>query len=1004
MIAKIIQCFAGSHYKRFNKKCAPIIAKINKIEEGYQSLTDDQLRAKTDEFKQRYAGGESLDSILPEAFAAVKNAARRLCGKSVTVCGHDIPWNMVHYDVQLIGGIALHENKIAEMATGEGKTLVATLPLYLNALTGKGCHLVTVNEYLAKRDSEWMGYLYKFLGLTVSWIYNMQGMEEKMEAYKADITYGTASEFGFDYLRDNGMTHSAAGQVQRPHYYCIVDEVDSVLIDEARTPLIISGPVQEEREAPYGRLKPLIEKVVKLQTKLCNNLINEVRAKVESGGKLEEADIIKAWQVKLGAPKNRILRQLMENGPFGKALDKIDMEMAADFRKIDNFKYREELYYVIDEKQHTSDLTEKGRTAIYPENPDAFVLPDLPTIFMEIDADASLDPQRRQEAKIKAEDRFIALSEEIHTVSQLLRAYSIYEKDVEYVVQDGKVHIVDPNTGRIMYGRRWSEGLHQAVEAKENVKIEKETKTYATITIQNYFRLYEKLAGMTGTAETEAQEFHDIYGLNVMAIPTNKPCRRVDLNDVIYKTRREKYNAAIDEIEAAHRRGQPVLVGTASVEASELLSRLLKRKNIPHTLLNAKHHEQEAEIVSRAGERGAVTIATNMAGRGTDIKLGEGVDELGGLYVLGTERHEARRIDRQLRGRCARQGDNGTSKFLVSLEDDLFRISGKVPFGKLLDRTFTEGQPIDHPLLNRSIQHAQKAAEGRNYSIRKRLLQYDDVLNKQREVIYGLRNEVLTSDQTRAMIFDFINDELDEKIAAHVNKGETSDLKSIQTLCSWVTSRFPIAIIPEQLVGKNLDEMREAIVEEIKAVYKIREEVEDPEALKAIERFVMLRALDKNWQDHLTEIEDLRRSIGLRGYGQKDPLNEYKSEAFKYFERLMDNIRNDVCLGVFRSASSMEVLQAMISKMQEKLRSQNAGRAVEEDATPQSRIAAHQPAQSDSKKEIRLPEINTKIELPKIGRNDMVTIQKNGEVQTLKFKKAENMIREEGWILKEWKK
>jgi len=680
MIAKILKLFAGSHYKKFYKKARPIVAKINELEKQYQSLSDEQLQAKTPEFKQRLANGETLDQILPEAFAVVKNAARRLCGKKIIVCDHEIEWQMVHYDVQLIGGIALHQNMIAEMATGEGKTLVATLPLYLNALTGKGCHLVTVNEYLARRDSEWMGYLYNFLGLSVSWIYNMQDMQEKSQAYKADITYGTASEFGFDYLRDNGMASSAEAQVQRPHYYCIVDEVDSILIDEARTPLIISGPVQEEREAPYNQLKPLIEKVVKLQNHFCNRLINDVREAKELN-KVDEAAIIKMWQVKMGAPKNRMLRQLMEDADLRKRLDKMDMEMAADFRKEDRFKFKEELYYVIDEKQHSSDLTERGRNAVHPENPDAFVLPDLPTIFIDIDADKSLSPQEKQQKKLAAEEQFIALSEDIHCISQLLRAYSIYEKDIEYVVQDGKVHIVDPNTGRIMYGRRWSEGLHQAVEAKEGVAIEKETKTYATITIQNYFRLYEKLAGMTGTAETEAQEFHDINGLNVMAIPTNVACQRVDKNDVIYKTRREKFNAAIDEIVAANGRGQPVLVGTASVEASEVLSRMLKRKGIEHTVLNAKLHQQEAEIVAQAGQRGAVTIATNMAGRGTDIKLGEGVNELGGLYVLGTERHESRRIDRQLRGRCARQGDNGLSKFLVSLEDDLLRIFGSGPLG-----------------------------------------------------------------------------------------------------------------------------------------------------------------------------------------------------------------------------------------------------------------------------------------------------------------------------------
>jgi len=996
MFTSIIKLFAGSHYKKFYKKARPLVAKINAIEEQYQQLSDEGLKAKTQEFKDRYANGEPIDSILPEAFAAVKNAARRLCGKTISVCGHDTTWQMVHYDVQLIGGLALHQNRIAEMATGEGKTLVATLPLYLNAITGKGCHLVTVNEYLARRDSEWMGYLYNFLGLSVSWIYNMQDMSEKALAYKADITYGTASEFGFDYLRDNGMATNPQSQVQRPHYYCIVDEVDSILIDEARTPLIISGPVQEDHEMPFDELKPLIEKVVRLQTNLCNNLINQVRAAQESGSEIDEATVIKMWQVKIGAPKNRILRQLMENGDLRRKLDKIDMEMAADFRKVDNFKYKEELYYVIDEKQHTSDLTERGRTAIAPDNPDAFVLPDLPTIFVNIDADASLDPKGKQEAKLAEEDKFIKLSEYIHCISQLLRAYSIYEKDVEYVVQDGKVHIVDQNTGRIMYGRRWSEGLHQAVEAKEGVDIEKETRTYATITIQNYFRLYEKLAGMTGTAETEAQEFHDIYGLNVMAIPTNKPCLRIDKNDVIYKTRREKYNAAIEEISEANRRGQPVLVGTASVEASEVLSRMLKRKNIAHTVLNAKHHEQEAEIVAQAGQRGAVTIATNMAGRGTDIKLGEGVNGLGGLYVLGTERHEARRIDRQLRGRCARQGDNGLSKFLVSLEDDLLRIFGSGPLARILHKTFQEGQPLDHPLLNRSIERAQKTVEAQNYSMRKRLLQYDDVLNKQREIVYGLRNETLTTEDTRKMVFDFICDELDERIALISPNNAAPDKADLQIFCSWVTSRFPIAIIPDQLLGKSPDAIREAIVEEIKAVYKIREDVEDADALKAIERFVLLRALDKNWQDHLTEIEDLRRSIGLRGYGQKDPLNEYKSEAYKCFESLMGKVRNEICMGIFRSASSIEALQAMIERVQQKVRN-TAAQAEQRAASPSAAVEAAAP-----KKEIRLPKIEQKIDLPRIGRNDIVTIARGNQQETMKFKKAEPMILNEGWKLVKW--
>ena len=989
MFTYIFKLFAGNHYKRFYKGVRPIVAKINAIEESYQKLSDEELKAKTAEFMQRIQNGESTDKILPEAFAAVKNAARRMCGQKIMVCGHELEWNMVHYDVQLIGGIALHRNMIAEMATGEGKTLVATLPLYLNALTGKNCHLVTVNEYLARRDSEWMGYLYKFLGLDVSWIFNMQDHAGKKLAYQANITYGTASEFGFDYLRDNGMAGDAESQVQNGHNFCIVDEADSVLVDEARTPLIISGPVTEEREAPFLQLKPIVEKIVKLQLQLCNRLAAEARDEFEKTGDISEESTLKLWQTKLGNPKNRTLRQLMEHGVVRKKLDKFDLEMASDFRKEDRFRFKEQMYFIIDEKQHQSDLSELGRTTISPENPDAFVMPDLATQFVEIDARRDLTPEQRQNLKLEAENNLIRISEEIHCISQLVRAYTIYERDVEYLVKDGKVHIVDSNTGRIMYGRRWSEGLHQAVEAKEGVAIEKETKTYATITIQNYFRLYSKLSGMTGTAETEAQEFHDIYSLNVMAVPTNRPCMRKDFNDVFYKTRREKYNAAIAEIEAAYNRGQPVLVGTASVEASEVLSKMLSRTKIPHNVLNAKNHAHEAEIISQAGQRGAVTIATNMAGRGTDIKLGEGVNELGGLYVLGTERHESRRIDRQLRGRCARQGDNGMSKFLISLEDDLMRLFASSPMAKFLDKTFQEGEPLEHPLINRSIERAQKTVEGQNYSMRKRLLQYDDVLNKQREVIYGLRNDTLTSDDPRKILTDLIIEELDERISNFYSGKKENQIGDIENFVSWITSRFPIRIAAAELADKDNVEMRDIVMGKVMKLYAIRESIEQPGALKMIERFVLMRAFDKNWQDHLTEMEDLRRSVGLRSYGQKDPLNEYKSEAYKYFEELLGKIRNDVCIGIFRSASSIEVLQEMIA------RSQNQQVASGSDAEPTKLSSAPSAPQR------KLPDIRMMPpELPRIGRNETVTIFKGDQVQTLKFKKAESLIRDEGWRLK----
>ncbi|MBP7482586.1 MAG: preprotein translocase subunit SecA, partial [Lacunisphaera sp.] len=707
MFSFLLQKFAGRHHRKYVEKCRPIVARINEFEQSYQALTDEQLRAKTVEFRARVAQGEKLDAILPEAFAAVKNAARRMVGREVTVCDHQLTWDMVHFDVQLIGGITLHEGRIAEMATGEGKTLVATLPLYLNALTAKNTQLVTVNDYLARRDSEWMGHLYQFLGLTVGCIQQQMHSEIRREMYGRDITYGTASEFGFDYLRDNGMATRKEDQVQRDHWFCIVDEIDSILVDEARTPLIISGPAPIEREQPFTRLKPGVEALVSAQLRFINRLVKEAADLLEKPTVTADerhTAAMKMLQVKLGMPKNKQLLRLQENPEWRKLLDKTDVEMHSDFNKEELYKWKEELFFVIDEKNHQADLTEPGRKKLRPDDPDAFVLPDLATIFIDIEKE-NKTPEEKEAAKREAQSRYEVVSEDIHALSQLLRAYSLYERDVEYVVQEGKVVIVDENTGRIMSGRRWSDGLHQAVEAKENVTIERETRTYATVTIQNYFRMYEKLAGMTGTAETEATEFHEIYRLAVTQIPTNKPCIRVDKNDSIFKTRRDKYGAVVKQIQEAQQRGQPVLVGTVTVEQSEVLSRMLKRAGVIHTVLNAKFHQQEAEIVTRAGHRGSVTIATNMAGRGTDIKLGEGVRELGGLLVVGTERHESRRIDRQLRGRCSRQGDPGMTKFFLSLEDDLMRLflQGNLA-SKIMEGAMKEGEELEHPWLNRSIE------------------------------------------------------------------------------------------------------------------------------------------------------------------------------------------------------------------------------------------------------------------------------------------------------------
>jgi preprotein translocase subunit SecA len=1001
MISKVFKRFSGSHYRRFLKKAQPLVKRINQLEEEYRQLSDEQLRGKTEEFRQRLKNGEELDDLLPEAFATVKSAARRLCGQRIEYVGVEDTWEMVHFDVQLLGGIALHRNSIAEMATGEGKTLVATLPLYLNALTGRGAQLVTVNEYLAQRDAEWMGHIYKFLGLTVGVIKggHQQTPEEKREAYGCDITYGTASELGFDYLRDNGMAMSRETQVQRDHYFCIIDEVDSILIDEARTPLIISGPVEDDSSAPFLSVKPMIEKLVREQTRLCNKLVGEARAIMENPDADHAEGLYKMLQVKQGMPKNKVLLRLLEIGKIRKEYDAYDLEMGADYNKKQLYALKEELFFTVDEKQRSSDLTEKGRNFLQPDNPDAFVLPDLPTIYMEIDKREDLDPQEKAKAKAREQEEFEKTSEMIHVISQLLRAYSLYERDVEYVVQDGKVMIVDENTGRVMPGRRWSDGLHQAVEAKEGVKIEKESKTYATITLQNYFRLYEKLAGMTGTAETEANEFKDIYGIDVMVIPTNRPNIREDHNDIIYKTRREKYNAVIEEITEAHQRGQPCLVGTVSVDASEVLSRMLKRAKIPHSVLNAKYHAQEAEIVSRAGQPGAVTIATNMAGRGTDIKLGQGVVDLGGLYVIGTERHTSRRIDRQLRGRCARQGDPGKSRFFLSLEDELMRLYSKGSAGKLLESSFEEGQPLEHRWLNPMIERAQKTVEQHHYSIRKRLLQYDDVGSKQREVIYALRNDALTSDTPKGIIFELIDEELQiraEEFGILTAKGEENE-KELQDFHNWLMQSFPIRLKLDRLKElKSSAEILPLVRERIEEAYRLKEEAEDPEALRRLERMVLISNIDRHYQNHLTEMEDLRQSVGLRGYGQKDPLVEYKNEAFAYFDEMMGQVRGDICSGIFRSVTNVRAFENMVARLRQ--RAQEQGPA---DADGAAAPTGSGNPQAAGGRPVQLPKVKkapVRIE-NQPGRNEVVTIRRGPEKQELKWKKAERLVREEGWQL-----
>ena len=924
MIGKIFKLFAGHSHRKFAKQCQPVITKINQLEEQFRALSDEQIRERSNDLKRRAQNGTKLDNLLPEAFALVKNVARRLCGQEIEVCGNKLTWNMVHYDVQLMGGIALHQGKICEMATGEGKTLVATLPLYLNALTGRNVQLVTVNDYLARRDAEWMGYLYKFFGLTVGCLQNAMGSEERKQAYSCNITYGTASEFGFDYLRDNGMATSVDEQVQREHYFCIVDEVDSVLIDEARTPLIISGAASKnEDEKPYLQLKPMVEHLVNLQQKLCNRIISEAKERLDQAGdSYDRATYKQLWQVKLGMPKNRQFLRLMENGAFRKNFDRFDLEMSSELARDEKYKIKEELYFSISERDHQTDLTEKGRK-ILSDDPEAFVIPDLPAIFSTIDGDKSLTTAAAAEKKRQAEELFNEKSIKIHCLNQLLQAYSLYNKDEQYSIMDGKVVIIDENTGRAMPGRRWSEGLHQAIEAKEGVSIEAETQTYATITIQNYFRMYEKLAGMTGTAETEAQEFNDIYRLPVVVIPPNKPCIRIDLDDEIYKTRREKYNAVVNEIKGAHKVGQPVLIGTTSVESSEVLSKMLKRESIPHQVLNAKFHALEAEIVEKAGQMGAVTIATNMAGRGTDIKLGEGVAELGGLYVIGTERHESRRVDRQLRGRCSRQGDPGRSKFFVSLEDNLMRIFASAgPIARLLQKTFKEGEVLSHPLLNRSIETAQKKVEQHYYSIRKRLLQYDDVLNKQREIIYALRNNYLASENTSDALLEVVENEIDKRVMSLSldDSSENSlDETALNGFVTWVNMNFPINLQLTELTGMAQKDISRFIYEKVKSAYDIKKSTEDAESIKFIEHLILVNSIDENWRQHLTEMDALRNSVGLRGYGQRDPINEYRSEAFTYFEEMLERVNGDVCRQLFRTASSAEAFNKMLYELRKNI-------------------------------------------------------------------------------------
>jgi preprotein translocase subunit SecA len=954
MISAVLRAILGNKHERDVKKIVPVVEEIKRYDTLYESLTDDQLREKTVELKQRIKTltqdetkavedikhtiqtssdhnlakslvddlksaekrlfemqQAALDDILPEAFANVKQACKRLKGTKYLVCGREVTWDMVPYDVQLIGGIVLHQGKIAEMATGEGKTLVAVAPIYLNALAGRGVHLVTVNDYLALRDKEWMGKVYEFLGLTIGAILNDMNPSQRREAYNCDITYGTNNEFGFDYLRDNMATAPEDVVQVRGHYYAMVDEVDSVLVDEARTPLIISGAVDSPTNQKYEESNPMVRKLLDMQTRLVNQLVADGESMLVNGGDQGEAGI-KLLTALRGAPKNKRLMKAMTQEGVAQLIQATENDYMRE-KKIHLID--EELFYSIDEKSHAIDLTEKGRNALSPTNPEMFIIPDLSDEIIKIDTDHELSEREKAVKKEELGRLYAERSDRIHSIEKLLQAHSLYEKDVEYVVQDGKVQIVDEFTGRILHGRRYSDGLHQAIEAKEGVKVERDTQTLATITLQNYFRLYNKLAGMTGTAVTEANEFFEIYKLDVTVVPTNKPMVRDDYEDQIYRTKREKYNAVVDLITANQKAGKPTLVGTTSVEVSETISRMLTRKGTKHEVLNAKQNQREAEIVSNAGQKGAVTIATNMAGRGTDIKLGQGIQDLGGLQIIGTERHESRRIDLQLRGRAGRQGDPGASVFFISLEDDLMRLFGSERIARVMDKLGAEeGEVISHRWITKAVERAQKRVEGRNFSIRKRLLEYDDVMNQQREIIYSRRKRALLNENVKNEFMDILDEFIEMLQEKYVGDRPHPEDWDSQDMTEFLMRSCGIAINNDEFLKLTTDTFPDYLRGLLMARYQAREEVWTSENMRRIERIALLKTIDERWKEHLREMEEFKEGIHLRGYGQKDPLIEYKKEGFEMFMQLLDRITTEVAEFVFRAEPAEEMEKQMIKR------------------------------------------------------------------------------------------
>ncbi|AVR45724.1 preprotein translocase subunit SecA [Christiangramia fulva] len=1109
----VLKVFVGDKSKKDVKEIQPIIDKIKAIEPEMEKLSLDELREKTTQFKAKIADAtknvkeqiEKLDKeadeidditrkediyaeidslkdqeydlaeavlneILPEAFAVVKETAKRfvkntelkvkasafdreisaekdyvtldgdyaIWNNSWDAAGKPVTWDMVHYDVQLIGGVAMHQGKIAEMQTGEGKTLVATLPMYLNALTGKGVHLVTVNDYLAKRDSAWMGPIFEFHGLSVDCIdYHKPNSAARRKAYNADITYGTNNEFGFDYLRDN-MSHAPDDLVQRPHNYAIVDEVDSVLIDDARTPLIISGPVPKGDTHEFMELKPAIANIVEVQRKYLTKVLADAKKLIKEGDTKEGG--FQLLRVYRGLPKNKALIKFLSEEGVKQILQKTENHYMQDNNR-EMPKVDAELYFVIEEKNNQIDLTDKGIEFLSgKEDPDFFVMPEIGMELAKIENEG-LSKEEETEKKEELYRDYSVKSERIHTLRQLLKAYTLFEKDTEYVVIDNKVKIVDEQTGRIMEGRRYSDGLHQAIEAKENVKIEDATQTFATITLQNYFRMYRKLSGMTGTAVTEAGEFWEIYELDVVEIPTNRPIARDDKEDLVYKTKREKYNAVIDHVTELSNAGRPVLIGTTSVEISELLSRMLKLRNVQHNVLNAKLHKKEADIVAEAGNSGVVTIATNMAGRGTDIKLSPEVKEAGGLAIVGTERHDSRRVDRQLRGRAGRQGDPGSSQFYVSLEDNLMRLFGSERIAKLMDRMgLEEGEVIQHSMISKSIERAQKKVEENNFGVRKRLLEYDDVMNAQREVIYKRRYHALFGERLRVdlanMIFDISEIITETNKAAEDFKNFEFELIRNFSMSSPVEEDEFKKIDTQKLTAivyksayKHYDEKMKVNAERafpvIKQVFedernnferisvpfsdgnktlqvvtnlKKAYESEGKQLIKDFEKNITLAIIDDAWKTHLRKMDELKQSVQLAVHEQKDPLLIYKFEAFELFKAMIDDVNRDVISFLFKGEIPQQEAPR-IHEARQIRRKENLETTKEEIPNMDERAAQSRAAGQNQ----RQPETTETIvrDKPKIGRNDKVTIKNvmSGENKTMKYKQAIPLLDKGDWVL-----